>query len=144
MNKRIAKKIRAHSERYPWRIHEAAQGYLDRRRGTPYKRTLRIVREIGRGPHDAEQIERLVTLWDEHRPYIWHAIRGMQWFSRKLVDPIKHGHTLGLRDIDGSAEPLSELIIKDLCYYSDRWCVWRFGRIDVMIEHLRQERAWHV
>lgn len=157
MNKRIAKKVltpayqnrlylrwlRGEGPQFePWPIVKQAQAYLDRRQ-TPWRRTRRVLRaarawkdlEPGQRP-SAEEIERVLAVWDEQRPYIWRAVRGRDHEHGS----VEAGYTAGMIEVAEKLtgdEPFARFVWWTLAYFSDRWTLHRLGRMDYMMGVLR-------
>lgn len=161
MNKRIAKKVLtpAYRDRLylrwlrgegpqfePWPIVKQARAYLDRRQ-TPRRRTRRVLRAARAwrdlGPDQrpsAEEIERVLAVWDEQRPYIWRAVRGRDHEHSS----VEAGYTAGMIEVAEkltSDEPFARFVWWTLAYFSERWTLHRLGRMDYMMGVLRTGAA---
>lgn len=153
MNRRIAKKLSTVSHRLAdgrrirctvWNswwaevgnagLHNRAQQIYDR--STAYGQTQRLLRHL-RGKPDVIATQAIIDRWPELRRRIRAHCGNREGVEGQ--DSYQFGFDDGkaemerVRSVVDRDETVSEFLIGELSYFSDRWCMQRLGRMDGII-----------
>lgn len=135
-----------------WPIVKKAEAYLNRRNGL-YRQTQRVV-DLVPWPYENVPSERVALLLQQYeevlRPALWRVLKNKDavWEHGVLTrrdHTYEEAYTIGQDEIRSAAERPTDsmgilpFVMYTLEYFSDRWTFGRLGRMDAMIDALREQ-----